>query len=81
MIFSYHYYSLSSKVSGQPRCVDPMLIQYWTDVADAGPTLNCFGSAEHMQSMLLCLIHLAHILHQPIVYSAYTRINVGLTID
>ena len=22
----------------QPRCVDPMPIQYWSDVADASPT-------------------------------------------
>ena len=32
----------------QPRCVDPMPIQYWSDVADPGPTLNCLGSAEHL---------------------------------
>ena len=31
-----------------PRCVDPMPIQYWSDVADAGPTLNRIGSAEHL---------------------------------
>ena len=26
----------------------PMPIQYWSDVADAGPTLNRIGSAEHL---------------------------------
>ena len=32
----------------QPQCVDPMPIQYWSDGADAGPTLNRIRSAEHL---------------------------------
>ena len=31
-----------------PGCVDPMPIQYWSDVADADPTLNRIGSAEQI---------------------------------
>ena len=36
-----------------PRCVDPMPIQYWSDVTDAGPTLNRIGSAEHLYHVYL----------------------------
>ena len=39
---------LGFRSTQQPRCVDPMPIQYWSDVADAGPALNRIGCAEQV---------------------------------